>query len=366
MNVRRIVYLADASSIHVRRWAGHFAQRGYEVHAFSFLPAEIPGVNVHVMNAGRVDQAGGNWRYLLHLPALRSQLYRLHPDLVHTHYLTSYGLLGALSGFRPLVHTAWGSDVLDTPRHSWVYRRLLRFTLARADLVTSDAVALSQEILRYGLPAERLLTVPLGVDAHLFSAEGRSWPECGLQLISTRHLLPNSSLETVLMALAQARQSLAGLHLRVIGKGPEGPHLQEMARQLGVDDAIAWQGAVDHDRLPSLLREADVYLALTLSDSTSVSLLEAMACGALPIVTDLPSNREWIEPEVNGLLVAPGDAAAATQAILRAVRDVDLRQRAARHNAALINTRADWDKNMDQVEARYRALVEPPISTRQE
>ncbi len=351
-----LCYLADAGSIHTQRWAAHFAGRGYRVHVLSFLPGDIPGTTVHLMEAGPVRAAGGNWRYLLRLPALRGLLSELRPALVHAHYLTSYGLLGALSGCRPLVMTAWGSDVLVTPHRARVYRLLLRFTLARADLVTSDATSMSDEIIRLGLPAERLLTVPLGVDRTLFQAAGRNWPDEGQRLISTRQLLPNTNLDTVLMALA--RQGRPDLVLDVIGEGPERGRLQELARQLQVDHRVRWHGNLSHTLLPGFLRQADLYLALTLSDSTSVSLLEAMACGVFPIVSDLPANREWITPGVNGFLVPPTDIRAVAEAIGRAVADPLLRRRAAEQNADLIAHRADWKKNMDQVEAAYCTLVQ--------
>ncbi|MGQ9598715.1 MAG: glycosyltransferase [Anaerolineae bacterium] len=353
-----LCYLADASSIHTRRWAAHFAGRGYQVHVISFLPGDIPGTTVHLIYAGPVRAAGGNWHYLLSLPALRRQLRRLRPDMLHAHYLTSYGLLGALSGCRPLVLTAWGSDVLVTPRQSWVYRLLLRLTLAHADLVTSDAQTMSQELLRYGLSAERLLTIPLGVNRRLFHAEGREWPQIGCRLLSARDLLPNTDLETVLRTLVVARQIIPSLHLDVVGDGPERLRLERLARSLGIEDAVSWHGRVPHEQLASLFRASDLYLALTYSDSTSVSLLEAMACGTFPLVSDLPANREWITPGVNGLIVPFGDVQGLAESMIRVAADPEIRRQAARRNSMLIAVRADWQKNMDQIEAAYSSLFE--------
>jgi glycosyltransferase involved in cell wall biosynthesis len=357
MTGQRIVYLADASSIHTRRWAAEFVRRGYEVHVLSFLPGEIPGASVETFDAGPVQEGGGNWRYLLHMPALRRRMQQLRPAILHAHYLTSYGLLAALTGVHPLVLTAWGSDVLVTPHHSRTYRVLLRFTLARADLVTSDARSMSEELRRYGLSHERLLTVPLGVDLRLFNGTARDWPAIGSNLISTRQLSPNTNLDTVLGAFELARQKIPGLRLAVVGEGPEGPCLRALAHQMGLSVCMSWLGNLGQHRLPGLLRAADLYLALTLSDSTSVSLLEAMACGALPIVSDLPANREWVQSHRNGILVSPKDRQAAATAIVEAARDVEFRRQAARRNAAMIAQRANWEQNMTHVEQAYQALM---------
>lgn len=359
MSARRIAYLADAGSIHTRRWVSHFARLGYETHVLTFSPGEIEGAAVSVFDAGPIRQEGGNWRYVLHWPAVHRRLVGLRPALVHAHYLTSYGLLAALSEIHPLVLSAWGSDVLVTPRGSWVYRLLLRFTLSRADLVTSDAQVLNEALVQYGLAPHRLLTLSLGVDSEVFHMRGREWPECGRRLISTRHLLPNTNLEVVLSALAQARRALPEYSLDVAGDGPERLHLEVLAGDL----AVVWHGRVAHARLPELLRRADLYVALTLSDSTSVSLLEAMACGVFPIVSDLPANREWIEPGVNGLLVAPHDVDTLARAIVQVARDLDLRRRAAQYNAELIARRGDWRQNMAQVEHAYQMLIEEKDQT---
>jgi glycosyltransferase involved in cell wall biosynthesis len=120
---------------------------------------------------------------------------------------------------------------------------------------------------------------------------------------------------------------------------------------------MSWLGNLGQHRLPGLLRAADLYLALTLSDSTSVSLLEAMACGALPIVSDLPANREWVQSHRNGILVSPKDRQAAATAIVEAARDVEFRRQAARRNAAMIAQRANWEQNMTHVEQAYQALM---------
>ncbi len=358
MSNLRIAYLADASSIHTRRWVSYFVAQGYEAHVFSFLPGEIPGAQVYCFRAGPVRTEGGNWRYLLHLSTVRRRVRALRPALVHAHYLTSYGLLGALIGYHPLVMTAWGSDVLVTPKQSRLYRLLLRFTLKRADLVTSDAGSMSRVLEQYGAPPERVLTIPLGIDLARFQGRVRNWNQPGCRLISTRTLVPNTALETVIRTLPSIKQALPDAYLDVIGGGPEEPNLRALAQRLSVEEMIAWHGQIEHDDLPEWLNRADIYLALTRSDSTSVSLLEAMACGAFPIVSDLPANREWIEPGVNGLLVQPRDEAALAQAIVCAVQDPALRQNAAQQNRALISQRADWQENMKQVERACQLLLE--------
>ena len=97
-------------------------------------------------------------------------------------------------------------------------------------------------------------------------------------------------------------------------------------------------------------------------DGTPNSLLEALACGCFPIAGDLESIREWIQPEVNGLLVDPGDPAALAAAILRGLNDPALRQRAAQANAKIIAERAEYGANMQKAAGFYKTITESKAS----
>jgi glycosyltransferase involved in cell wall biosynthesis len=92
-------------------------------------------------------------------------------------------------------------------------------------------------------------------------------------------------------------------------------------------------------------------------DGTPNSLLEAMACGVFPICGDLESIREWIDHEENGLLIDPNDPKSLADAIVRALKDSALRNRAAKLNAQIIADRADYGKNMEKAEEFYKTVI---------
>src|SRR5437763_11037152 len=94
----RLCLLADAGSIHTRRWAEYFADRGHEVHLLSMRPATYSRVNVHVIRPWL-----GRGGYLAAAFAARRRVRELEPDLVHAHYASSYGLWGAVCGWKPLI-----------------------------------------------------------------------------------------------------------------------------------------------------------------------------------------------------------------------------------------------------------------------
>ena len=80
--------------------------------------------------------------------------------------------------------------------------------------------------------------------------------------------------------------------------------LEREVESLNINSSVKFLGRVPHEEMPNLLAQADIYVSTSLHDGTSVSLLEAMGSGAFPVVTDIPSNREWIINGENGFLVS--------------------------------------------------------------
>ena len=118
------------------------------------------------------------------------------------------------------------------------------------------------------------------------------------------------------------------------------------------------QGRLGAGALAGELRAADVYVSTSRSDSTSVSLLEAMACGIPPVVTDIPANREWITEGRNGLLVPPGDPVRLAEALRRMIGDRELATAVRDLNVGLVRERGLWRDNMEKVERAFVRLVE--------
>lgn len=346
----KLAYLADGGSVHTRRWLGHFVDRGHEVHLLSLEPSQVPGVHEHPL----ARRFGNKLDYLAAIPRVRRLAQEIRPDLIHAHYATSYGLLGALCGFRPLIVTAWGSDILVTPRDSALMARLVGWVLTQADAITSDSEGMTEAILEMG-GRGKTRTIPLGVPQSLFDPS-EAVPR-QRAILSLRNLEPQFRVDRLIRAfgLVAARDPLARL---IIGnRGPELPSLQALAASLGLQERVDFVGFQTPSALHRLMRECAVYVSIPESDATSVTLLEAMALGAFPIVSDLPANREWIAHGRNGMLVPALTPEALADALLAALDETAFRERAAEENRELISRKAVWERNMAEVEALYVELA---------
>jgi glycosyltransferase involved in cell wall biosynthesis len=353
----RLALLSNASVIHTRRWGDYFHSRGHEVELVSLEPGEGYDYPCELLHS-RVP-----WRFLrypLAAPRVRRLLDRFRPDVVNAHFVPNYGLIGVLAGHRPLVVSVWGSDVLISGRRSPLHAARARFVLGRADRVTTDAEMLTRAASELGAAPEHLLTVPMGVDPEPYRAARRALDadgEPGPVVVSTRKLEPVYNVGLLVDALPGLVEARPDVEVLVAGDGPEREALEARARE-HLGNRVEFLGMLPHEEMARALARAQVYVSTSRSDSTSVSLLEAMASGAFPVVTDIEANREWIEEGVNGFLVPPEPVLLARR-VAAALADPELRQRAAAANARLIDERASWRHNMAAVEQMFESLIVP-------
>jgi glycosyltransferase involved in cell wall biosynthesis len=244
-------------------------------------------------------------RYPLAALAVRRIVRSFRPDVVNAHFVPNYGVIAALAVQQPWVLSTWGSDVMIDPQRSAFHRWRVGFVVRRAAWVTSDAVVMTERLRDFGVPMERMLTFPLGVDVSVFRPEPAT-VESGPRILSNRKLDPVYSVGTVIDAFAGVREALPDATLTIASEGLERDALRARAQRSPAAGTITFVGPVEHARMPALLQAHHVYVSASRSDTTSVSLLEAMACGLFPIVTDIPANREWIVDGENGRLVPPG------------------------------------------------------------
>ena len=133
--------------------------------------------------------------------------------------------------------------------------------------------------------------------------------------------------------------------------------IRQLAIELGITDQVRFLDSVPYETMAKLYALSEVMVSVASSDGTPMSLLEAMASGAVPLVSDLPSLREWIEDGVNGRMVPARNVEALTEALIELLRDKDARTRMREHNFDLVKARADQGNEMLRMESIYKSLA---------
>jgi glycosyltransferase involved in cell wall biosynthesis len=361
----RLLLLADAHSIHTEKWVCGLADSGaVELRIVTMNPSgvraglrQVPAVKgIDEIYAGPVKADGGNWRYLLNLPRVVRVVRRTKPDAIVAIYLSSYGLMGAIAkGKAVLVHVVIGSDVMIAPGRSRLYELLSRRTLARGDLFVSPSREITARLSALvSVPSEAILTQQYGLEDWVI--EHPSLPKT-YDFVSNRAWVPNSQIPMLLRIFARLRTP--GTLALVGGGSPVETEIRALATN---DHRVIPLGVLQHRHNVEVVARSAFYFSMTASDGASLSLMEAMAVGAIPIVSDIEPNREWVESGVNGALVPLDNELAAVAAIesllMRSGEELDVMRR---RNREIIRERGRLSRNM----ARFRERLDLVLSRRE-
>jgi glycosyltransferase involved in cell wall biosynthesis len=358
----RVLIAGWLSSPHVRSWAELVAAAGHDVHvvgriAPGWRELELPGT------AHRLSVA---WPPPLSGLAMSRELARVarsvEPDLVHAHYLPEYGWMAAREGLRPLICSAWGSDVLAV---RGINRPRSRLALRKASLVFADSAHLAREARALSGDDVPVEVVRWGLDLEAFAPGDRNaarsalgLPPDGPLVASVRGLKPVYNPELVLEAFARVRARRPDVRLLLKHPLTETPaSVAATLERLDLADAVTILGNVPAELLPDVYRAADLVLSLASSDSSPRSVWEALACARPVIVSDLPWARDELA-EGQALLV-PLEASAVADAIERVLGDNALSARLGAAGRELAATELDPAACRVRVDEIYRSVVEP-------
>ncbi len=339
----RILLLADLSSYHTYLFAETLSEKGHEVHVASAEPPLQTTNSFEIHQVKPLVERKNFLRYLPLIPRFKKIVRELNPDIIHAHFISNYGLIARFIEGRKIL-SVWGSDLLVVPSKSIIHRKLTEWILKGFDLIHVDAIFMKEILKGWGIPGEKVRIFLFGLKKDM-----RDLPltiQKQNLFVTHRRLDPDMDPLTIVRAFKQFHKRYPDAELIMMS---DGSLKQEIENVIDKDTFIKLTGRVSRETLIKNLINARFYLSASLTDSTSVSLLEAMAAGCFPIVTDLPGNREWVEPGKNGLLFEPGNAGELAEKMIFAVTHPELVDEAIRYNKSLIQKRANFEENVKKL-----------------
>jgi glycosyltransferase involved in cell wall biosynthesis len=246
-------------------------------------------------------------------------------DAIDAHYVYPDGVaalrLGKVFG-KPVAITARGSDITQLPLYP-TPRRMITQTVRNADALIAVSAALGETLVALGAPRQRVHVLRNGIDTTMFQPVDRAAARAHLHqeglnipgplLISVGLLIERKRHDLTIAALAE----LPGVHLLLIGEGPERAALRALATHLGVADRVSFGGTRAHAELPLYYSAADAMVLASSREGWANVLLEAMACGTPVIVSNIPGNPEVVQTADAGLVVEQNTPAGITNAVRR-------------------------------------------------
>lgn len=358
----KVILLADAASSHTLKWVKGLLDHSVEVQVVSLYSDVEPGLaeladqNRITLHMGDASYHGSfaSKAFYNRVMAVRRLIKVTQPDVVHAHYASSYGLLGALASPKNLAISVWGSDVYAFPKQSGIFKRILMFNLNRAQLVFSTSEAMASETRLYTkTPVE---VIPFGVDTAAFKCERST--RTPFTFGTVKSLAPVYGIDTLLEAFALLVKKLKrdDLRLRIVGKGPEEDNLKELAERLEIGIWVDFTGAVAHDQVPAEFEKLDVFCALSREESFGVAIVEAMASGLPVVVSDAPGPSEIVQNGTQGFVVAKEDSHAAAEAMEKLL-DNRVWDRCSGAAVKRATETYEWSLNVKAQVAAYERLV---------
>lgn len=299
------------------------------------------------------------------LPVSAARAIRLtRPDVVHLHTGAWYkgARAGRFAGAHRIVYTEHGREHDDPAVSRWIDRR--------AAALTDAVVAVSGRLARYleqrvGIPRAKIRTIPNGVDTTKFTPapatvlrQSLGIPDDAVVIGSIGRLETVKAYDTLLQATALLRaRGASRCHVVLFGDGSQREALRAQAERLGVDDVLRLPGwttqAVDAHRL------LDVFVLPSRSEGQSVSLMEAMACGVVPVVSDVGANAEMLGPALRAHVVSPEQPEALADAIWLATSKRDAMRRIGATVRRRVIEQYSLDRMIERYERLYRGLSVP-------
>jgi glycosyltransferase involved in cell wall biosynthesis len=366
--LKRICYISPLS-IHSARWIEAFVQKKYlDVFLISDSQtwvAHIPMLT-KVFTLPTVNKQTFVKRFLPNSMGIARILKKIKPDIVNLHVQHHYSLAIVLSQY-PYVLTSWGLEVLKLPHTDFLTRTLAKTAATFAQKIIVDAKCLREIWTSVGIPKKKIEVIPFGVDINIFRPHQKNTAtirrklqikQSDLVVISTRPFYNNHyNIECLIRAIPLIIERHENVKFILKGAGPLENYLRTLVEQLRISEYVRFVGLTSHNEVASYLAASNIYVSTSFLDSTSVSLLEAMACGLAPVVTDIPGNREWIENGVNGFLFPPKNPTALAEKVIQLVEDENLRQHFGERCIELVEQKARWEDCVSRMEAIYQSIL---------
>jgi glycosyltransferase involved in cell wall biosynthesis len=360
----KIIYFSLGYTTHDHRFLKSISEGGHEVFYVRLeniaRPVEDRAIppNIHqvIWKGGREPFRWSN------LPKLTLDFRRLtreiKPDLIHAGPIQTCAFIAILSGFRPVLTMSWGFDLMEDVHKNWWMERISNYVLSNSTYFTSDANITRDKAVAHGMNPNRTIVFPWGVDLQHFQPKPSTVHRpSSTVLFCNRSWEPRYGVDVLAKAFVKVAASRPEVSLMLLNGGSQSAAIRQILQSGGVLERVYFGGQVSQTDLPNWYHRADLYISPSHVDGSSVSLMEALACGLPCLVSDIPANKEWVSEGENGWLFEDGNADMLAEKILCAIKDRKSLAKIGNASRAIAEERADWKKNAMKLMQTYETIL---------
>jgi L-malate glycosyltransferase len=365
----KILFLADPNSEHTIKWANALYSKNIEIQIFGITCVDkkndlnkkikVYSSNVKINNEEIADTKFSKVRYLKDMRLIKKIIKEFRPDIIHSHYASSYGLMGAMSGFHPFIISVWGSDVFDFPRKSFLHKKIFNFVLKKADEILSTSNIMVKEISSY--TDKKIQVTPFGVDVNYFkSFKVKSiFNENSFVIGTVKSLEKIYGIDTLLLSfnLLKLKHSQKEIKLLIIGDGTEKENLIKLSKELNIYEDVLFAGKIVNSKLPDYYNMMDVAVFLSRQESFGVSVLEASSCEIPVVVSNAGGLPEIVDEGITGFIVEKDNPQRASESIEKLMLNENLRKSFGKNGRENVLKYYNFDDNLEQMVNIYKTYV---------
>jgi glycosyltransferase involved in cell wall biosynthesis len=359
----RVLYISTKGGIHDYRFLEKLVKDNEVLFLhYSRKPMinEINSIpNLKIISSKPLFGANPLLSHLLHFKKI---VKSFKPDIIHSGYVWQVGILPAIIGFHPHLSMVWGSDVLIEPDKNPVIKIMVKKVLTQCDHIQCDAEFVKDKMIKdFAISPDKITVFPWGIDLNLFRPLDKN--KCREHIkaerddfivIFTRPLEQVYDISSMIKGFGLFAENKKDVKLLINTDGSQRDLLKGLITD-DLKDKVKFNGWTKYSELPVYFNAANVYLSTSLSDGTSLALLEAMACRLGIIVTDLPANHEWVDDN-NGFIIPTGTPGKVREKLEYYYNYRQILEEHGVRNLQVAMERADWDKNYLRLKEIYSRL----------
>ncbi len=366
----KILILSDCNNPHTIKLVKSFSkQNNIEVFLYGLERLKVndyltlKNFNVKTLDI-KVKKSGtiSKIKYLQAIFDIKKIIKEFRPDIVHAHYASSYGLLGVLSGFHPLVISVWGSDIYIFPKKTFMHKIILKYNLKKADKILSTSFAMAKETSKY--TNKNIDVIPFGVDLDVFKSK---------KVLDSYYAPFNS--EDIIIGTVKSLEKIYGveylikafkivldkhknlpLRLLIVGGGSLKKSLISLTKELKIDDKVKFVGKIPYYDVCIYHNIIDISVFLSLSESFGVAVVEASACEKPVVVSNVGGLPEVVDNGLTGFVVPVKSEKKAAEAIEKLILNRDLRVKMGKNGRKKVEELYNWNNNFRDMNNVYIGL----------
>jgi len=344
--------LADERSVHTHRWVQGMRGLGHRVDLITLIKDfqyDIGGISL---------DASTKLSYLLRIGKLRKLVGKLKPDILHSHYASSFGFLASFVDHPRKILSVWGNDIVVFPYANYLFKMMVVRSLRKANRVTATSYFLKNAVSLLEPGLSGVIVIPFGIDPDKFVFSQR--PDDDIVTIGiAKSLRPKYGIDILIKAFKISTESYKNIRLSIAGRGNYADKYKSMVRECGLSDLIDFVGFIDYDKLPEFFSKLDIFAMPSISDGESfgVAALEASASGVPVVATRVGGVPEVVLDGKTGFLVERKNVDELARALEKLITNPELRRQMGKAGREFVEKNYRWEDNLKSMENLYFEMM---------